>query len=357
MAACADRAPSPSPDETAGTLTMALTGVGPDGATYALGSGVALSVWLGDSGTSSGVSGLSTAAGPQSFTLPAGSYTGRLSGGDSTVTAGWPLLRLGDGGNTPVAAALLDPQPYAFTISAGGTTNLPLHFMIANVGPVTFASGTLTTSLAIDAGTVPPGGAVLAGSPSFAFVSGQTSSTALNNALAAIPTSAPVAVPMTVSFKMTGPFTMQADSACAPGIPTVTATALPDAGAEDTIAALAVETSGATANLCFFDAQSLFPNIVQLVWTRTGAPQTPAMQALIGQDAGTAAFEYFFQGQFPTPLFANGVLSLQALDNPLAFANASLQLEVSTGGSTWADVQTIADRTATGAAFTLKMVP
>jgi hypothetical protein len=306
---------APQSKEGTGTITAALSAVGPDGATYILNNTELDITPTGDAGGAGALLFQST-TGTQSFSVAAGSYTGRLNEfvGMPDGAFGWTMLKQIDGGYTNVSAVLLDTQPYNFTVTAGGTTNIALHFEIASVGTITFAAGTVTTSLSVDAGTLPPGHAAIAGNLSFAKGPPPSGSTTLDSLLA-VPSTGTGNIPYAVSVTLTSPFVFAADVACANVVATVTATAVPDAGAEDAYAAWIQEMNGSTGQMCIGDPVAQTGPYVGTLVGRTGPATTAAFQNVFGM----ASLQFSISiGQLTMPTFLNnGVLSLGALNSPV----------------------------------------
>jgi hypothetical protein len=328
---------APQSDQQTGTITAQLTAVGPDGATYSLDQ-VQMNI-APQGGGAPGYLQFNSNAGTQSFSIAAGSYSGNLISfvGSPDGSFGWTLIRQGDGGSTTVSAVLLDTQPYQFMISAGATTNLALHFEIASVGTITFSAGTLTTSLGVEAGTLPPGHATAAGSVAFTQAS-QPSGNAPLDKLIALPPSGSGNVPYTVSITLTSPFVMGTDQACANATATVTATAAPDAGTQDAYAAWVQEVNGGTGYMCFYDAVSSFGSNVGILITRTGAANTPLFQGVYGS-ATNALFQISMTQLTVPPFLNNGVLSLGTLNQPVTLPINYFTLST-TGTNTFAQVTT-----------------
>jgi hypothetical protein len=289
----------------------------------------------GDAGVP-GVLQFNTATGTQSFTLAAGSYAGTLSGGPLDGAVGWTLIRQGDSGVTQVPAVLLDPQPYNFTITPGVTTNLSLHFEVAAVGTVTFGSGTLTTNLGVEAGSLPPGHMQVVSTASFPQTTYSSGNMALDSLLA-IPAAGTGSIPFTVSLTLTSPFVLGVDQACASATATVTGTALPDAGTEDVYAAWFQEVNGASGQVCVYDAMSASGSTIQMVLNRTGTANTPAFQSALGMAAPT--FQISMSQMTVPPYLVNGVLSLGSLNTPVQLPIGYLYLSIS-GANLFAQART-----------------
>jgi hypothetical protein len=329
VAGCSSAPAHDAKDGNLGSVSLAMSAVGPDGATYTLSNQDFMNLSQG------GALYFTSATGNQSFALQAGNYQATLYGGPTDGGPGWTLNRVADGGATTVAAALLDAQPYNFAITPGATTSLPLHFEVAGVGNVTFSVGTLTTSLVVDAGTFAAGHATATGtmnwSQSGAYTSSSTNATL--NALTTIPSGQTAAVPYTLTGTITSPFTMGVDYSCAFITLATTATAAPDAGAVDNYAAWMQEVNGATGSICFSDAQStgFTPNSVIINVTRNGAATTAPFQAAY---PGAGAANFFIYAMATAPYLSNaGVLSLSSLANPITLPLEEFELGTSQGSN------------------------
>ena len=299
--------------EPVGTLSAALTALGPDGATYTLPTSayIALAGLQSDAGTPpSQTLVFNTLAGTQSFNLPAGTYSATLNGGPADGGL-WSLGRTADGGTSSVPAQLTDPQPYLFTIAPGQSTSITFHFTAIGVGAITFSNGTLTTGLQVGTGTAPPGHVLVSGSFTLQPASSSINIPSLTSVLT---TTGSPTVTFTESLTLTGPFTSDGDYACANVVGTVlSATVSADAGVVGTnLDDLVQEASNGTGQICIadpnFNSGSLSINV-----RRTGpALTTPFFDALNATDAGAsdgggvaAGFELSCGG-IPTPALYNG---------------------------------------------------
>jgi hypothetical protein len=320
----------PGEDAASGSVETALSAVGPDGATYSLPATAVLT--LTHAGGSPDAITLSSTKATQSFDVPAGAYTATLASGATDAGAPWTLTRAGDGGATSIPAQLVDPQPYALTVTAGATTPLVFHFLTDALGPVTFQTGTIGTSLQIDAGAFPVTSGRVTGTASLS-VESLSGPPAFDSALRF---NGSASVPYVLGLARTGPWALSADMACAPVSVTASSTAT-RAG----LAALVAETSGGSGNLCFGDTN--VTGQLTLTTYRTGTPLTPTMKAAL--PAG-GTFELSLSGYAPEVL-AGGVLNLAKLGEPFTVTNVGLSEVVSSGGSMLADVSGAPTGTAT----------
>ena len=314
--ACGAPDTSPSQENArVGTLEAALSAVGPDGATYSLQQGTFLQ--LINQGAYNGVY-FNTQQATQTFSLPAGSWTANLFTPNGTTT-GWQLNRAADGGTSSVPATYVDTNPYSFTIAAGQTTGLVFHFNVGGVGPVTFTSGSLATSLQVDAGTSPAKGGALAGTAT--YYHGNYNGSAAFNSLMSVTTT--TTSNFTMSLTLTGPFTMNPDQACAPFSATMTATSS-HAGVQANLN----ELSGGTGQICIGDANQ--NHQVQITVNRAGTPNTAALKAVL---TTSSSFYGSFIGTSPTPLFDGTTLSLQKLSGavPLTLGSVDALLYIYDG--------------------------
>jgi hypothetical protein len=119
-----------------GSLSLALTTAGPDGASYGFPNDAYLVI------QSSVFGEYIPLAGPEaqlSRTLAVGTYTASLYYGSGSV-----VLTKDDGTTTStVPATWTNPQPVSFDIVKGQTTTLGLHFSIKGLSDITFDTGTL----------------------------------------------------------------------------------------------------------------------------------------------------------------------------------------------------------------------
>jgi hypothetical protein len=315
-------------DEARGTIAAALSTVGPDGATYFLNNVEMSIVPTGNAGVSGGI--LFFGSGNQTNSMAVGSYAGTLQGGPTDGAVGWTLTRQDSSGSTSVSGVLLDPQPYLFTISAGMTTDLTLHFEVPTVGAITFAAGTLSTNLSIEAGTLPPGHAAVVATASFPQTAVMSGNTALDSLLT-IPAAGTGDIPFSLSVTFTSPFALGVDNACANATATVNATALPDAGTEDVYAAFFQEISGSSGQVCVNDATSQFGSNISFVLNRIGAPVTPAFQGVLDPTT-SPQFQISMEQSTVPPYLNNGVLSLDMLSSPVTLPVSFLAITVEAPG-------------------------
>jgi hypothetical protein len=282
-----------------GTVSMALTAIGPDGATYTFPSNTFFV--LTQSGTTVASAQFDQTTPTQSFSLPVGSYSGTLQNAAANGTT-WTLVRTVGGTSTNATATLVDPSPYSLTITSGTTTNVTFHFTVAGVGNLTFQTGTLGTALQVDAGTGAPTGAAYSGPFN---VSGQslTGTPAQNSFLTIASGSASYQVTLT----RTGDWAPGLDQACMPVSAGVTAVS-----SSGLLQGWMGELAGATGTVCIGDASQ--NNAVTLQLQRIGAPKTPAMK--VGLTGPSYSFTLLLSNPLPSPVYAGGTLSLSKLATP-----------------------------------------
>jgi hypothetical protein len=317
LVACSGHDTAPASENVGqGALQVALTAVGPDGATYAITAeqfeiqGGSFSTWIYFDPTKA----------TESFSLPSGSYTGQLlsaSGAAFDAGATFPLTKKNtDGTTTTVPATLVDPDSFPFTIENGQTTALTLHFQVPGLGDVTFSAGTLTVGASVS--QVNGGGS----GASFDFPDGSVAYQQLafgdagdGGAAAFLAAEAGTPAPLTVTAQLTGAWTQYTDSLCATAKVTATTTSA-NAG----VAALLTEAtgSGSWASVCFFDAKYHYG--VSVSTDRSGAPVTPQLQ---GQIAGTPQFQVQVYGQTASAIYTGSKFSPELLAKPTLLNGAS----------------------------------
>ena len=332
-------------DHSIGSLNIALSAVGPDGATYSLPASAIASLYSsGSLFMSTGVGGAGAAS--ASYNLPTGPYTMTLSPGGG-VDAGqpWTLTRAGDGGTASVVAYLVDAQPYAIDIQSNQTTTSTFHFVVPSVGNVTLSTGTLTTAVQVDGGSAEAGHATVTGTVPLSTQA--NSSNAALNALFSPWDSPSTAV--TLQIAMTDAVYASVDSACVDGTVKVTASSGVDAGADRSVVALWNELNGANATICLDDALNGNDGSVWVYLYRTGLPQTPTFTSVLSQDGGSSRFDAYLQLQPASPLYSGTVAQFGALGLPVSlpigyaeaiiYPGASPSLVLQNGGTGSLSVQ------------------
>jgi hypothetical protein len=294
------------PEADTGTIAAALTAVGPDGATYTLAGAYLELSWTNEGGLQQQFLQFDSTTPTQSFSVAPATYS-------ATLHTQPTLTRIADGGATTVPAKLLDPQPYTFSVAAGQTTPLTFHFAVG-FGNVTFSTGTLSTSLQVEAGAAQPTRAQASGTANVATAS-LHGPPALN---AALPATATVSLSYSVAATLTSPFAASVDGACANITATITASSGTSA-TEQNFAALFNEASGGSGTLCFYSQNSTnLPGQMSLGFLRPGAPQTSQMIAALG--AAAVPNESFYDeidGLPSTPLYDGSTLALSRLNQPI----------------------------------------
>jgi hypothetical protein len=305
-----------APAEDTGTLTAALSAVGPDGATYTMSGAALVLSWTGSAGSGNNVLLFNSTTPTQSFSVAPGTYTAKLQ-------APATLNRMAASGPTSVPAKLADAQPYTFTVSSHQTTNLTFHFLIEGFGTVTFSTGTLNTSLQVDAGTTLPSQAQVAGTANVAAL--LNGPAGLNMALTT--SAASLAASFNISASLTSAFEPSAESACANITATMSATSGASA-AEQNFAALFNETSGGTGTVCFYDQTApQFAGQMVLTFFRVGLPQTPQITAALGSSATSSeGFGIAMNAQPAMPVYDGSSLNLATFDQPVSMTIQGLNV-------------------------------
>jgi hypothetical protein len=317
-------------NEAVGTVRAALSTEGPDGAVYSLPSSVGISMLgstLGNACTL--VSGTAT----QTFTLPPGEWTFYLdpSGcfaadpGDAGTNVPFTLDVTGDDGGMTTQSALLVNPTQTVNVVAGSTVSLVFDFTTANVGNLVMGSGSVATSIAVEAGA--PTSAA-SGGVSVALTSPTVTGTlaALDNPPASI----------TTDLRMFGlsAFSPNAQGeACATFSPALDfdVFSIPPRAYFDLQSELVA--TGATGTLCFADSSGTFfpANSVYVTVTRNGAPTTDTFQSALAPDGGVApeaTFSLVLVGTTTSPVYSDTELALAQFQQPVAFTGVSGQLEV-----------------------------
>jgi hypothetical protein len=291
--------------ETVGSVEVALSAIGPDGATYSLPQGTGLVIAPVPTGTTT-IVGLNATTATQSFTIPPGNYALTLQGG--TDAGAFTLNRTANSGPSTVVALLTDKQPRSVTVATNQTTSVPFHFIVPQIGNVTLSTGTLATSLQVDGGTADAGHAVFNGNVPF-----QTTSPGNNPAVNALftPWDSPT-IQISMSMALATPFTAAIDVACATGPVTLTAFALGGSATDQNVAAFVSEANGGNAYLCFNDTQS--GGGLSMRVQRQGAPQSAPLQAALG--AGTMFFDFNLYAQAPNA-YDGTTVSLSQFTQPV----------------------------------------
>jgi hypothetical protein len=314
VACSSSSAPASDANEAVGTLTAAMSTIGPDGATYTLQPNTQFQVVsTNDGGTLNTSFTFNSTTPTDSFSLPVGTYSGKLSQATSLVRTS------ADAGASTVTAVLLDPQPYAFGVTQGTTTSLTFHFLVEGLGTLTFSTGTLSTNVTVEAGTAPPHSGQIVTNLGVTN-QGLNGPSGLNMALM----TGAGSLPLTMSLAITGPFTAGVDQACANITATVSVPGASDAGPVN-IEAFVEESSGGTGQICFLDPTSARnPNgQIQINWARSGSAQTaPIIAALGGADAGGANQGFSMSIiAMPTSLYYDGTnLKLAPFEQPLTIS-------------------------------------
>jgi hypothetical protein len=279
--------------ESSGTVSAAVTTVGPDGAIYALPAGTTLSLVSSASGSQTFSLAVDGTGSTESYTLPSGTYSATLS----TVTS---LVRTGDAGPaTSVPATLSDAQPYQVIVTAGATTSLTFHFAIAGTGQnLTFSTGGVSTNVVVstNGGTATGVGATF----QVTLAAGGSSTS--------IGAYATGALQGTLTFSVTGAFVAAVDEVCAP-IGALVLTNVIDNGYAYNV----LEGSGSTGYVCFSLRQpgDTGNNVLPLAWDGVSTWQGN-VAVLIGNGVSTSD-QILLSGFTTTPTFNGTSLELSPL--------------------------------------------
>jgi hypothetical protein len=291
-----------------GTIVAALSAVGPDLATYSFTPGTVFELSSTGSPTTLFIP-LDGASPTQSFSVPAGQYTGTIQAPGSSLS----LNRSAAGTVSTVPAVVIDPQPYAVTVNTGATTNLVFNISVPTLGQVQFSTGTLSTSLSVDASVVQPTRGRLT-LPSFTLSNYASSGdlTVVDPFLSSV-TFSPPTVAIEVDFSITSPFQPQVDAICAAIlVPPVTngltifgGTPSPGSTASNVATVLLEASTGSAPGILCISDQSTSPagpfggiaaNSVAIRFDRTGSPQTGLFQSVLNSVPGSKDFSFTFQG-------------------------------------------------------------
>jgi hypothetical protein len=307
--------------ENTGTLSAALSSVGPDGATYTFGSNAEFTVNSSPFNPNFDGFGFSmNGNGNYTTSMPVGGYVGNIYGGTTSADGGvttFTLVRSVDGGSSNVQATLLDSGTYPFTIVAGQTTSIVIHLNVAGLGTVTFSTGTLTVGSSI---TQSDGG----GSGTVFVASSTVTSQTLGGPAAvqaALTEATGSALAYSAAVTFTQPWTAQVGSVCAYGTAQLT---IP-AGASTGAATLLGELNGGTGQVCVYD-NSTGQVIISIY--RTGTPQTAALKAATTDTISFQINSYGtlgFQAYNDTSFFPQKIASPITLTGFAAYAYVSDQ--------------------------------
>jgi hypothetical protein len=150
LVACGNDAASHDAREATGTLSTALSTVGPDGATYRFVPGSELIIAAATWGAAFPIADSATTFQRR---LGVGSYTLDLVFGQWNTTPA--LERTIDNVTEVVFPEWTDPtHPIAFTIVDGQITSVVLHFKVKGLGDITFATGQLQVTAEVTKETV-----------------------------------------------------------------------------------------------------------------------------------------------------------------------------------------------------------
>ncbi len=281
-----------------GTIGVALTAADAGGATYRLTPGARLAM---SGGTFYDEYSLDGDAAFVRIDVPPGDYAADLVN-DAGDGPQWPLVRRElDGSVETVLATLVTPMPAPLTITADGLTNLVLRFEVPDVGPVTFAEGSVDVSIEV-VGTTPANldvhydGTLDVSS----VVIDPTAPAALAPRM---PAAGDAGLPFALYASITGPWAKtSATMACAP-------VSFVNWGGAGGVVAVMMEATAPGASFCIFD-DGVSPAQGQIVLSRTGAPTTPTFSDL---GSGSYSFLAFTSVEIPAGAFDGETLDLGVL--------------------------------------------
>lgn len=314
--------PACTTHDDVGSVSMAVTSTGTDGATYRLTPGTRLSV---DSTSPNGVPnydvGLDGDSTDVSFQVQTGSYDANIYHPNGYTTE-WPLERTYGGITSTVTAELITPQPVALTVLSGQTTSLVLQFQVDGGGTVTFDHGSIDVTVvvgehpasAFDVGASGTGD--IAGSPLIdgpyapplsGFMPG-AGATGLQIAVTGHTTGAWAEVggsvdPDGLNLSVCAPFQLDTTSG---------------SGNDGLIALIAEANHGTapsflygSANLCVIDDGT--NGYLRIRFSREGTAETPAFQSILG--TAPTLFHVQVLGQLPTRAYNSqtGTFDVDAL--------------------------------------------
>ena len=146
--ACLALAACVADQDTTGQVSLPVTTVGSDGATYRLPPATRLG--LAGSPTPNYDVSLDGDAAIVTFVAAEGSYQADIHNTDHNYTTVWPLVRTTTNGTTStIDATLVTPVPLPATVVASETTSLTFQFSIASGGTVTFGHGSVSVSIGV----------------------------------------------------------------------------------------------------------------------------------------------------------------------------------------------------------------
>jgi hypothetical protein len=253
-----------------GSVGVALTATDPSGATYRLPAGTRLAM---EGGTYYDEHSLDGDAAFIRIDVPPGDYAAYLVDNDGHTTE-WPLERRElDGSMSTVIATLITPQPAPVTVTTDGLTNLVFQFVVTDVGPITFAEGSVDVSIVVTESTA--SGLRLEAESDLAVTSVSSDPAAPAELADRMPALGDTDLAVALQVSVTGPWAKASSvSACAPVV--VLTTSVSQAG----LGHLLAESLGETS-LCIFEGADVAP-IAQLFFYRFGDATTPTFADLGG---------------------------------------------------------------------------
>jgi hypothetical protein len=263
-----------------GSVSLALTTAGPDGATYGFPNDAYLVI------QSAALTEYIPLAGSEtqlSRTLAVGTYTATLYFGGGSV-----VLTKDDGTTTStVSATWTNPQPVSFNIVKGQTTPLALHFSVKGLTDLVFDTGTLhVVTDVVEDETTTLGNATLSGTANANYGSNTDDTAPYASALQV---DLGVDYGVSIGYHSTSAWQQSSSSVvCQNGT-----MAQADATGSTGLALRLAELVGADVTVCVYDYGA--NDQVGIYPSRFGAP--PSGQVMFLPDAN-----YYFYGGFSVPL-------------------------------------------------------
>jgi len=325
MAGCA------AETDEVGTVGVALTATDPTGAVYRLPDGAQLVIQGGAYYDAFSLDGDSAFV---RINVPAGDYSAELidDAGHNGTTL-WPLTRRNvDGTTETVNAVLTTPMPAPMTITENGQTNLVLHFNVPDIGPVTFAEGSVDVSLDVDQVAASDVTAVVDGM--FDVIAVTVDPSAPPQLAPRLPAVGDPAVQFVLEAHLTGPWAKSSSlSACAPvemRLGSASQPGLNDLLTEATTGGLAFR----FAQLCIYDNGTGVNSTADLFFYRNGiGTATTATFADLGEQ--NWMFLTSMSLELPRRVFDGHVLDLHSiLGTHSGAASALVRASVRPTGST-----------------------
>lgn len=321
--------------ESVGHVTIPLTAPGSDGAIYRLPPNTSLFL---SNGPFFGSFLLDGDASSLTVDVPPGDYFVSMFNSDANGTS-WPLLRQDPDGTTQMVSATLN-LTRTLSVRENETTSLVIRFQVGGVFPITFATGSVDVSVAIDE--------ITATSLTFELTAttldvsdvqiGEMAPAALAPRL---PSVGPSGIQYRVTLQTTGPWALASpQQVCAPVVATQQATGHP--GFIDLIAEAPPHES---AQICIFQFGSFAE--IWVSFSRFGDALTPLLSDLEGTEY---LVDNFLALDFEVDVFDGKTLHLQRLlgTRPaFSFISAGVATLEGNQFNSWARVSLFGDGSAT----------